>query len=214
MKEGIRILIVDDHKMFLQGLHSILKDQEEIEVVDTVSSGEEAIQLLEGQPIDVVLTDVSMPGVDGIQLSQYIKKELPNTKVLVLSTHSDPATIHQLISAQVEGYVLKNAEKEELVHGIKKVFQGEKYFSEEVQEKYTRSLFAVVPDEKPKVELSKREREILALIVEEYTAQQIAEELFISQHTVNTHRKNLLSKLRVKNTAGLVKQTLMQGLLQ
>lgn len=212
MKGKVKILIVDDHKMFLEGLKSILSTDKEIKVKAILTDARLVMNYLDKHPIDVVLTDISMPNMDGLELSSALKNRKPSMKTLVLSTHNDPLTIQKLIKIGADGYLLKNAEKVELLKAIKTVAKGKKYFSSEVQKKYAQSLFSGSVDN-TKIELSKREKEILSLVVEEYTAQEIAAKLFISQHTVNTHRKNLLSKLGVKNTAGLVKYTIINGLL-
>ncbi|MBU2914491.1 MULTISPECIES: response regulator transcription factor [Reichenbachiella] len=215
MQKSIKVLIVDDHQMFLDGLSSILVGDEQVEVVGVLTDARAVIDTLKDAPVDVVVTDVSMPHMDGIQLNAELKKRNIQAKVLVLTTHNDPDIIQKLIKGGVDGYLLKNAEKNELLTAIKTVATGGKHFSQEVQKKYTESLFSsATTSSTVQTALSKREKEILHLIVEEFTAQEIAEKLFISQHTVNTHRKNLLSKLGVKNTAGLVKQTILKGLLK
>ncbi|PIB34164.1 hypothetical protein BFP72_01325 [Reichenbachiella sp. 5M10] len=214
MKSKIEILIVDDHKMFLEGLSSILSSEEHIHVAAILTEGREALAYLDRHHVDLVMTDISMPIMDGVELNAALKKHPVCPKTLVVSTESNPPTIQKLIKGGADGYLLKNAEKKELLTAIERIAEGGKYFSKEVQDKYTESLFATVPKVNVHAELSKREKEILSLIVEEYTAHEIAEKLFISQHTVNTHRKNLLSKLGVKNTAGLVKHTIINGLLK
>ncbi|MGL1888547.1 MAG: response regulator transcription factor [Reichenbachiella sp.] len=211
---GIKILLVDDHRMFLEGLSSIFLDVDEICVLDSLTDGKQAVDYLSSHQVDVVVTDINMPEMDGIALNLEIKKKWPSTKTLVLSTHSDPETIQKAIRADADGYLLKNAEKDELISGIREVHLGNKFYSKEVQQKLTDSMFSNQGKTKSIPILSKRENEILKLIADEFTAQQIAEKLFISQHTVNSHRKNLLSKLGVKNTAGLIKYALVNGLIQ
>ncbi|UXP34054.1 response regulator transcription factor [Reichenbachiella agarivorans] len=214
MEEKIQVLIVDDHHMFLDGLSSILAGDDQIDVAGVLTDAREVMGFLDTRRVDVVVTDVSMPHMDGIQLNSELKKNHSKLKTLVLTTHSDPSIIQKLIKGHVDGYLLKNAEKLELLTAIKCIAGGGKYFSDEVQKKYTESLFSNTVNSPIHTDLSKREVEILKLIIEEFTAQEIAEKLFISQHTVNTHRKNLLSKLGVKNTAGLVKHALQNGLIQ
>ncbi|UII30442.1 response regulator transcription factor [Fulvivirga ulvae] len=208
----INILIVDDHHMFLEGLAALLENIENVHLSGTLKNGREAMDYLKSNAVDVVIMDISMPGMDGMELNRLIKNDHPQIKTMVLSTHSDPKTINKLIQDDVNGYLLKNADKSELLEAIYALAKGENYFSEEVKEKYTNSMFARQTKSSEEPPLSRREIEILKLIVAQNTTQEIAEKLFISQHTVNSHRKNLLSKLGLKNTAGLVKYALEEGL--
>ena len=208
------MLLVDDHRMFLEGLNSIFSDSEEISVVNWVTSGEEAIECLSRDDVHIVVTDINMPGMSGVELNQEIKKKWPVVKTLMLSTESNPNTIQKLAQSNADGYLLKNAEKDELVTAIKGIQNGDKYFSREVQHKLTESVFSNQSSAKKNLRLSKREKEVLVLIGDELTAEEIAEKLCISQHTVNSHRKNLLSKLGAKNTAGLIKYALVNGLIK
>ncbi|MBL6449383.1 response regulator transcription factor [Fulvivirga sp. 29W222] len=210
--EKINILIVDDHHMFLEGLAALLANIQDVHLTGTLKNGKEALEFLESNTVDVVIMDISMPGMDGIELNKLIKDSYPHIKTMVLSTHSDPKTINKLIQDDVNGYLLKNADKSELLEAVYSLAKGQNYFSEEVKEKYTNSMFARQSKSNEEPPLSRREIEILKLIVAQNTTQEIAEKLFISQHTVNSHRKNLLSKLGLKNTAGLVKYALEEGI--
>lgn len=203
-KQEINLVVVDDHVMFLTGLKAIFQDEDNIHLVAALSNSELVMEVLEKEPVDIVVIDLSMPGINGTALNTLIKKKYPNIKTLVLSTYNDPGKIDQLMKNNVDGYLLKNAEPAALIEAIHSIFSNEKYFSDEVQQKYMKSLFS----NKDHKILTNREIEILKLITAEYTTAQIAYELSISEHTVNTHRKNLLFKLDVKNTAGLVKYAL------
>lgn len=185
---------------------------DDILIVGTALNGNEVMEMLKTHEVDIVVTDISMPGMDGITLNSAIKKQYPHVKTLVLSTYSDPDKIIKLVGNKANGYLLKNAEKDELLKAIYTIDSGDNYFSKEVQEKYTSSVFVGdrMAGEEPV--LSKREKEILKYIAEEFTTPEIAEKLFISQYTVNTHRKNLISKLGVKNVAGLVKYAFRKGM--
>jgi DNA-binding NarL/FixJ family response regulator len=207
-KERIKVLIVDDHQMFLEGLTALLQDIDAIYITGTATDGNEALVALENKSVDVVIMDISMPGMDGIELNNQIKKRYPKVKTLILSTHSDSKMIERLIKDNANGYLLKNAEKNELLEAIYSLGRDENYFSEEVKEKYMNSRFSQKSEQDIDPQLSKREIEIMKFIVAEYTTQEIADKLFISQHTVNSHRKNLLSKLGLKNIAGIVKYAL------
>jgi DNA-binding NarL/FixJ family response regulator len=206
--ERINVLIVDDHQMFLEGLTALLQDIDAIYITGTATDGNEALVALENKSVDVVIMDISMPGMDGIELNNQIKKRYPKVKTLMLSTHSDSKMIERLIKDNANGYLLKNAEKNELLEAIYSLGRDENYFSEEVKEKYMNSRFSQKSEQDIDPQLSKREIEIMKFIVAEYTTQEIADKLFISQHTVNSHRKNLLSKLGLKNIAGIVKYAL------
>lgn len=210
----IKILIVDDHKMFLGGLAALLHDEQNIHITDTAHSGTAAMQSLSEHETDILVTDISMPEMDGIELIRLARKKYPNLKTLVLSTHNDAEILAQLIKLNVNGYLLKNAEKEELMVAIESIYNGQNYFSAEVKNEFINKTFESVGKKTTDIpKLSRRELEILKLIVEEYTTSEVAQKLFISQNTVNTHRKNLLAKLDVKNTAGLVKYALENKLI-
>jgi len=213
MKKTINIIIVDDHQMFLEGLSALLENVNDFKLIDTLENGKQVFPIIDTTSIDIIVTDINMPEMDGIELSKKIKQQYPYIKTLILSTHSDINMIQKCIKNGVDGYLLKNAEKEELITAIKEIYKGEKYFSQSVKDDYMNSVFTNSKNTDPLVQLSRREKEVLKLITEEYTAQEIADKLFISQNTVNTHRKNLLSKLNAKNTAGLVMYAVQNGLL-
>ena len=210
-QKEINVVLADDHQMFLEGLASLLKEEENIHLVDIVLNGKEALEVLAKYEVDILIMDVSMPEMDGVELNQLVKEHYPNVKTLALTSHSDHAIISKLTRAKVNGYLLKNAEKSELLTAIYRIHEGEDYFSQMVKDKVVESLFSS-KDDNEIPELSKREKEIVKLIVEQRTASEIAQELFISPNTVNTHRKNLLSKLKLKNIAGLVKYAVENGI--
>ncbi len=207
-----KIFIVDDHFMFLEGLQSLLGGEQTFDIIGVGSNGKEAIDFLDNCNADIVITDISMPGVDGFELVKEIQKRWPAISILVLSMHSEPTIISKLIQQNINGYLLKNAEKEELLKAIRLLAQGENYFSEDVKRIYMENSFNKKKDDY-QPELSRREIEVLKLIVEEYTAKEIAEVLCISQHTVESHRKNIFSKLNVKNVAGVVKYAIENNLI-
>lgn len=217
MSTAIRIIIVDDHQMFLEGLCALLQGEPQIKVVDVALNGRQLLEKIKDVEIDVVVSDINMPEMDGIELSKQLKKEYPKIKTLILSTHNDAQMVGKCIQNDVDGYLLKNAEKQELLRALTIIVEGEKYFAEEVKSEYMKTVFSEGGATKEKenlAPLSRREKEILVHIAMEYTTQEIADKLFISQNTVNTHRKNLMSKLNAKNTAGLVKYAIQQGLLE
>ena len=210
----IRTLLVDDHQMFIDGLAAIFSDIVEIQVVGKCLNGAEALVQCQMANPQVVLLDINLPDMDGVEVCKKITATHPDIKVIALTTHSEGSFISSMLSNGAKGYVLKNSDKETLQQAIKTVHQGETFLGEEV----TQALIqGIMPENKrshthiPK--LTRREKEVLALIVEEYTTQEIADKLFISLNTVETHRKNLLHKLNVRNTAGLVRFTVEHKLL-
>ncbi len=208
------IIIADDHKMFLDGVLSILSSKKEYHILLTANSGKNVIKYVTINPtkkIDLIITDISMPEVDGITLNNSVKQINSTIKVLVVSMHMDTAMIDTLIKNDVDGYVPKNAEKEELLAAIETILKGEKYFSAIIKEAYMKSVFT---KEKETLQvLTQREKDVLKLIALEHTTQEIADQLFLSKHTIESYRKNLISKLNVRNLAGLTKYAIKLGLV-
>ena len=202
----IKVLIADDHSIIRDGIKSMLAGHEEIMVTGEVTNGQEALGFLATQVTDIVLMDISMPSSNGIGATKTITDQFPETKVIALSIHEQNEFIWQMIDAGARGYVLKDAERQELVTAILAVYDGKKYFSNIILDKLT-------PGRKREGLLTEREKEILALIAQEFTNQQIADRLFLSVRTVDTHRRNLHQKLDIKNTAGLVKYAIQTGLV-
>jgi len=208
------LIIADDHKMFIDGLMSILKDAPELNVTLTAKNGAQVAKYLEINGADnlhLLITDLTMPEIDGIELNKIVKENHPSLKTLVVSMHIDGGMIDKLIRNNVDGYVPKNAEKEELLNAIRTILGGEKYFSSEIKRAYTDAMFENKKQEE--ISLTDREIQVLKLIAEENTTQEIADKLFLSKHTIESYRKNLISKLQVKNLAGLTKHAIKMGLL-
>ena len=214
--EIIRLIIVDDHKLFLDGLTSLLNQSKEIKLVGTANNGNDALQLLENKEADLVITDISMPEMDGMKLAKEIRIKYPNIKILALTMHNEGNMISNMLRSGITGYILKDVGKEELLNAIKTVWSGETYFSEEVKTSLMQNRDAIkqtvpIDDE---LNLSGRELEILKLIALEYKQQEIADKLFISPHTVIFHRRKLLYKFDVKNSAGLIRAAMEKGFLE
>ena len=212
----INILIIDDHQMVIDGIKLMLQEDQQLKWVAEANNGFEGLEILKNQTVDVVLLDMHMPQLNGLETCKKIKRlKGPPPKVLMLTMLEDPAIIKQMMQIGVDGYLLKNASHEELVTAIKAVAKGNKYFSERVKELLMNSMMPGHVNESttslPK--LSKREKQVLNLIIEEHTTGEIAEKLFISSGTVETHRRNMLLKLDVRNTAGLVRMALEYNLL-
>lgn len=211
--EKIKIIIADDHTMFLEGIVSLLENEEGIHIIGKATNGKSALEIIENTLPNIILLDISMPEMDGIEVTKIIKQKYPSVKTLIVSTHSNIQMIAKLIRMGVDGYLLKNAEKQELLHAIQTIKNGATYFCKEVEEKNEDNNSKIKNETLQITELSSREKEILILIAQEFTGSEIAEKTFISLNTVNTHRRNLISKLNVKNTAGLVKYAIEYGLL-
>ncbi len=208
------LIIVDDHKMFLDGLQSIFESMKEYNVVLTGKNGEEILKYLKNnkeEKIDLVITDITMPKLNGIALNRAIKEERKTIKTLVVSMHTDAKMIETLINEDVDGYVPKNAEKNELSKAIETILNGEKYFSREIKEIYLKSKLSMKKEEE--IILTQREIQVVTLIAKEFTTQEIADKLFLSKHTIESYRKNLMNKLSVRNIAGLTKYALKKNYL-
>lgn len=208
--QPIRILLVDDHKLFRDGVKALLSEVSEVQIVEEASSGKDCIQIYDPKNIDIVLMDIKMPEMDGIETSTQLIKKHGSVKILALTMHDEEAYISKMLHAGASGYLLKNAGKDELVIAIQKIVAGENYFSMEVASRMMSIINGKKTEEEFVIEnndaqLTKREFEVIKLIAEGFTSQDIADRLFISPRTVDTHRRNLLQKLNVKNTAELIK---------
>ncbi|TVQ07234.1 MAG: DNA-binding response regulator [Bacteroidetes bacterium] len=214
---SVKVFLIDDHKLFVEGLTSILKDKSGLKVMGFAFSAAEYLDIADTVQADVFLVDVNMPQMSGIELTRLIKEKNPQAKILALSMYEDSHYIEKMIQSGASGYMLKSANIKEMVEAIKKVAKGERYLGDEVQkavfEKMGSMDFFEAQNETNTYTLSKREKEILALVVREYTTQQIAEKLFISELTVETHRKNIWAKTKTKSIVGLVKFAIREGLV-
>jgi DNA-binding NarL/FixJ family response regulator len=205
----IKVLIADDHMMFVDGIESILANEKEIDVVDKCYDGLTIFKKLDEYDIDVLLLDINLPGMSGLEVCKKLTATHPNVRVLALTMHNTESFVTEILKNGAIGYILKNTGKAELVTAITKVSNGQSYFSAEVTQTIMKGL-VTQKVESPGTEpgtpiVSRREREVLALIVREFTTPEIAEELHISLKTVESHRRSLLTKLGVRNSAGLVR---------
>jgi DNA-binding NarL/FixJ family response regulator len=197
----LRILLVDDHTMLLEGINNLLEKEEGVKVVGKASGGEEAVRQLKSVTVDLVITDLHMPGMDGVALVSHVKQNYPSVKTIVLSMHDEVHIVKELLRSGVNGYVLKKDTHKELLNAIDEVRNGRVFVSSEVNKVFVEDL----QNEGEKPLLTARELEIVRLIVKEFSNKRIAEELFISERTVETHRKNILRKTRVGSVVGLIK---------
>lgn len=212
----VKIVIADDHQMFIDGIKALLASNVSLSIVGEAHNGQEALSLLLAKKADLVLLDMNMPVMDGMATLKVIKEKHPATKVIMLTMFSTRDYIEKLLKAGADGYILKNTGKEELTRGIETVMRGQSFFSKEVTERIMEGLQGKRSERNSygQIELTEREKDVLKLIVKEMTTQEIADKLFISVNTVETHRKNLISKLNVRNIAGLVKYALQSGLAE
>ncbi len=207
--ESAKILIVDDHKLIVDGLNSLLAEVNGLSVEGLFTNPEMALGKIKSSDIDLLITDVNMPGIDGFQLIQEAKKSKPSLKCIMVSMYNNEETIAKAKKLNANGYLLKNVGKTELIKAIKEVLDGNNYFVLE------HSSFQKLEEPKDTidVELSKRESDILQMISEELTTNEIAEKLFLSPNTIETYRRRLFIKLEVKNVAGLVKKGIKYNLI-
>lgn len=206
MDSNLTFLIADDHLLFSEGLKMIIETNPSYKVVGIASNGEEVLIKLSSHYIDIVLMDINMPKLDGLKTTKMIREKYPETKVICISSHHEKIYVEKMYEYGAMAYLSKNLNLDELKIAIQKAKNNEKYFSSEVlQLLFDKSNQKRTSGNSQHYNLTSREKEVLELIGDEYTTPEIAEKLCISQHTVISHRKNLLQKLGVKNTAGLVR---------
>lgn len=208
----INLCIVDDHQILLQGLKIMLESEDDIHVHGIYQSGEDLFEALD-DAIDVILLDINMPGLSGIEVCKKIKSKYPTIQVIALSMYNQPSYINRMIQAGASGYLLKNSGKKQIIKAIKKVMAGETYFPRSIIDTLVNNLAGTNKEEVLTTPLTRREKQILELISQEMTTQEIADHLHISLNTVESHRKNLLSKFNVRNSIGLVKKAMEKGII-
>lgn len=210
----IKILITDDHQLVREGVRLMLNGHENIQIVGEAKNGQEAVDFVNEHEVDIVLMDLNMPEMNGIDACKSIKKLKPSTKVIILSMISETKMVQNLMKYGASGYLLKNSGQEEIIEAITEVHAGKNHFDNNI---INMMLYpnqsTEVRDESIHPSLSRREKEILQLIIDEHTTAEIAAKLFISFGTVESHRRNMISKLGVRNTAGLVSAAYKFGLL-
>ena len=205
----INVLLTDDHQIIIDGLKSLLKNSDEIIVAAEANNGREALRILGLLSIDVLLMDIDMPVMNGIEALKEMRKQFRDVKVIILSMHNEAGMIKSLMSIGADGYVLKSCSQEELIGAIRKVASGQSYFSTDV----TLALLKPANPEQKNEILTERETEILKLIAAGFSNKEIGDQLFISHRTVDTHRTNLMKKLDVSNIAGLISYAIKNGIV-
>jgi DNA-binding NarL/FixJ family response regulator len=207
-----RILIADDHQIVIDGLKAILSGEPEINIISECKNGQEVLDYIERHDaIDVTILDINMPVMDGIECASVLKKTHPDLKILILTMHNDPLLIRKMMEVGADGFIFKNTGKKELLTALDMLMRGQTYFGQEVTQTLAKSF--TKPKEIQTLQLTRREKEVLKLLFEGFTTPEIAEKLFISSHTVDSHRKNLLSKFGVKNTTSLLREADKMGLI-
>ncbi len=214
MKEFLHIAIADDHQLVIDGIRSLLSTEDGIKIVMEANDGPSLLQQVELIIPDILLLDINMPGMSGMEVMAVLRKKQPGIKVIVLSMHNESAIVKRFAELGAMGYVLKNADKAELMEAIRQVAAGTPYFSGEV------TLSLLKPEGRGKVRadklqdipvLTSRESEILRLVAEGLSNKEISDRLFISHRTVDTHRTNLMRKIGVTNVAGLIRFAIRHG---
>jgi len=216
LKQNTRLLVADDHRLFIEGLQYVLKQDLNIEVAGFALNGKEAIEQCNSKDYDVVLMDIHMPVIDGIQATTNTRQLYPDIKIIILSTASDLSTVSNALKAGAHAYVLKDACSNELIKALHSVNKNEIYISSSIAHFFSDDSGKSI--RKDYIQFTKnlittREQAVLRLIADGYTNQQIGDTLFISVGTADTHRKNLLAKLKVSNTAALVRFALENKLI-
>jgi len=205
----IDVMITDDQQIILNGLQKIMAEASDIRLVGAFTNGEDLLAALQVQKPQVLLLDIYMPGKNGIELAGIITKSYPTVNIIALTNVDIIPQVKKMLQQGAAGYLLKDATPEIIIDAIRKVAAGEKYMYADLQRQIMSNLF----EPKASHVITRREKEILQLVVDEFTNQEIAEKLFLSLRTVENHRNNLLQKLGVKNTAGLVKAAISKGLI-
>ncbi len=215
----VRILIADDHQMLIDGIVAILGDLDQFQVVGHAHNGKEVLDFLKKDSVDVLVMDIKMPEMDGIEVLKTIEGRYDDMKIIVLSSYHDIRLIKEMLKAGAHGYLTKKSAAEGIIDAIESVINGGQYFDDDVQKKIV-NAFPGANDKKERptegvlpISLTARELDILKLIAQEYSSKEIGEQLYISPNTVETHRKNLIRKLNVRNSIGLAKFALMHGII-
>jgi two-component system response regulator NreC len=213
--DRLKILIVDDHAVVRAGIHSLLEGQPDLEIVGEAAGGEEAIQKAAELHPHLILMDIAMPGMSGIEVTRRIKKDFPETLVLVLTMHDDEEFFFPVLRAGASGYVLKEAEPQDLLNAIRVVHQGQVFFSPAVAKVLLEGFVAASPDatDEKYRSLTAREKEVLRFAATGQTNRQIAEALFLSARTVEKHRQSVMHKLGLDKREDLTRYALRQGLI-
>jgi DNA-binding NarL/FixJ family response regulator len=212
--ETYKVVIADDHQLVIDGLKALIESNEKFSIVYTCSNGQSAIDYIQSNVCDVVMLDIQMPVLDGLETARILLEQFPNLPVLMLTMHDEKEFIQKALEHGARGYLLKDTTETTLIEALQHLVNGEYYFGGNVALKLADSEYVYSKGRRTKhVELSSRELEIIQLICDEFTTDEIAEKLFLSNHTIKTHRKRILQKLEVKNVAGIVRYAIENNLV-
>lgn len=209
----IKIAITDDHELILKGFESLLINEKEIQVVGKYACARDTIDHIEKDAPDVLLLDINLPDINGIDLCKILLKEYPKLKIIALSNYDETSFVKRILANGAQGYLLKNTNTQELLTAISQVLKDEVYLQKDIEKKLLNKSLGKTVSNSLITKLTRREKEVLQGIYEELTTQEIAEKLFISPKTIETHRMNLMSKLQARNSAGIIKVAIEKGLL-
>lgn len=209
----IKIAITDDHPLVLKGIASMLEGTPDIQVVAAYENASQTLESIEKDSLDILLLDINLPDINGIDLSKRLLKKYPELKIIALTNFEDLSYVKRMLKNGVHGYLLKNTDKLELIKAMKTVLSGELFLPEDIRARLLSQAPKKLTDNGLKPNLTRREHEVLVAISEELTTQEISEKLFISPKTVETHRMNIMSKLGAKNSVGIIKIAIEKQLL-
>jgi two-component system nitrate/nitrite response regulator NarL len=213
VRKAIRVLIVDDHPVVRRGLQSCLADRPEFQLVGEAADGEEALRLASALHPDLILVDINMPRMDGLQLCEALQTTAPNVRVVILSIHNKPDSIERAVRAGAKGYLLKDTSPHQLIDALLKIHQGQMVFSPQVTQATLEHWISRPRRPAGRPGLSRREKEVLAFIARGLSNRQIAQQLGLSPRTVETHRERIMRKLDLHTVAGLTRYAIAQGLV-
>src|SRR5689334_20020182 len=211
--QKLKVMIVDDHPVVRKGLQTCLARQDRIKIVGEACDGDEALRKARELAPDIILMDISMPGLNGLAVTELLRMEVPNVKVLILTMHNNREYIFRIIQAGAHGYVSKGAAPDELVRAIQSVCDGEPFFSAEVARAAMSQFVSSGGKKEPFAQLTQREREVLALIADGQSNKEIASQLGIGVRTIETHRERIMRKLGIHTIAGLTRFAIMSGVV-
>lgn len=214
--ETVKLLIADDHELILNGIKDMLRPFKKFKIVATAMNGQQAIDMAMEYEPDVIFTDISMPVANGIEVAKIISEKLPKTKILALTQHEENEYVLQFLNAGGHGYLLKNSTKNDFIEAIDTVLAGKRYLSDQISQQMINNLVSGKSNEteqEVEIHLTKREREIIQKIADDFSNQQIADDLNISLRTVETHRRNIMQKLKVKTVVALLKYASLHNII-
>lgn len=211
MKNTIKIVIADDHEVLIDGLMALFAPEPDLQVVGRALNGKQLLTLMENKPVDLVIMDIDMPEMNGVVATKELKAKYPEVKVLVLTMYSTSDFVKNLLRSGADGYMLKYAAKKDLIKAVRAVADDQLFYTPEIANEVMNSFREKEESAAEVVTLSNREKEIVTMVAMELTSKEIADQLFLSYHTVERHRKNVLAKLGLKNSAGLTRYAIKKG---